>query len=203
MPNAHAPRILFIGAGSQGHAYASPITRNGLGQIMGICEPIPYKRQEFGTRYIWGKRTPLAHEQFLRWEDFIQYELKRREMIKSGDIREDNVEYKGVDAVFVCVLDELHIHVVKALAPLGLHIMCEKPLATNLQDCVSIMGSITKEWEVLGKKTIFGIGHVLRYSPQNMMLRKLIREDKVIGDVVSLEHTEPVGWWHMTHSFVR
>jgi predicted dehydrogenase len=62
---------------------------------------------------------------------------------------------------------------------------------------------VKREWEVQGKKTIFGIGHVLRYSPLNVMLRKLVREDKVIGDVVSLEHTEPIGWWHMTHSFVR
>ncbi|KAF2665472.1 NAD(P)-binding protein [Microthyrium microscopicum] len=202
-PPSHAPRILFIGAGSQGHAYAAPITRNGLGTIVGICEPIPYKRQEFGGRYIWGKRPPLAHEQFLLWEDFINYELSRREAVKAGDIGEDDAQYKGVDAAFICVLDELHIKVVKALAPLGLHIMCEKPLATNLQDCVSIMSSVKREWQVLGRKTIFGIGHVLRYSPQNMMLRKLIREDKVIGDVVSLEHTEPVGWWHMAHSFVR
>ncbi|RDL30823.1 uncharacterized protein BP5553_10168 [Venustampulla echinocandica] len=36
-----------------------------------------------------------------------------------------------------------------------------------------------------------------------MLLRKLLLEDKVIGEVMSVNHTEPVGWWHFTHSHVR
>jgi len=204
-PGLHAPRVLFIGAGSQGHAYAAPIVRLGLGHVVGICEPIPFKREEFGRKYIWGlnKRSPQAHEEFGDWVEFISYEGNRRERLKTGEITEGDDEFLGVNTVFICVLDEMHVHVVKALAPLGLHIMCEKPLATTLEDCTGILGAVTREWEVLGRKTIFGIGHVLRYSPQNTMLRKLVREDKVIGDVISIEHTEPVGWWHMTHSFVR
>lgn len=201
----HAPRILTIGAGSQGHAYAEPITRLKFGQIVAVCEPILFKREEFGRKYIWGltNRSALPHEEFEDWTDFIEYEKKRRERVKTGEIREGDAEFRGVDAVFICVLDELHVHVVKGLAPLGLHIMCEKPLATSLDDCIDILGTLTREWEVLGKKTIFGIGHVLRYSPHNIMLRKLVREEKVVGDVVSVEHTEPIGWWHMAHSFVR
>lgn len=200
----HVPRILVIGAGSQGHAYAEPITRLGFGQIVGVCEPISWKRKDFGQKYIWsasGSSSP--HEEFEDWKDFIEYEKKRRERIKTDQLRDGDDEFLGVEAVFVCVLDELHVHVVKALAPLGLHVMCEKPLATSLYDCLDIQMTLKKEWEVLGRKTIFGIGHVLRYSPHNMLLRKLVREDKVIGDVVSVEHTEPIGWWHMAHSFVR
>jgi predicted dehydrogenase len=36
-----------------------------------------------------------------------------------------------------------------------------------------------------------------------MLLRDLVRQQKVIGDILSLEHTEPVGWWHFSHSYVR
>ena len=197
------PRILTIGAGSQGHAYAEPITRLYLGQIVAVCEPIPFKRAEFGARYIWGQRPPLAHEEFEGWEDFVKYEIDRRERLKDGKIKEGDEEFKSVEAVFVTVLDELHVRVVKALAPLGLHVMCEKPLATSLADCIDILGTVRREWEVLGRKTVFGIGHVLRYSPHNVLLRRLVREEKVIGEVVSVEHTEPVGWWHFAHSFVR
>jgi predicted dehydrogenase len=199
------PRILTIGAGSQGHAYAEPITRLHLGQVVAVCEPIPFKREEFGRKYIWGltNRSPLPHEEFEGWEDFIKYEVSRRERVKAGEIKEEGAEFSGVDAVFITVLDEMHIHVIKALAPLGLHIMCEKPLATRLDDCIDILGAVTREWQVLGRKTVFGIGHVLRYSPHNVLLRKLVREERVVGDVISVEHTEPIGWWHMTHSFVR
>lgn len=36
-----------------------------------------------------------------------------------------------------------------------------------------------------------------------MLLRDLVRQQQVIGDILSLEHTEPVGWWHFSHSYVR
>lgn len=123
--------------------------------------------------------------------------------MKTGEIKEGDPEFKGVDTVFITVLDEMHVHVVKTLAPLGLHTMCEKPLATGLDDCIDILGTVAREWEILGRKTVFGIAHVLRCSPHNVMLRKLVREDRVVGDVISVEHTEPIGWWHMAHSFVR
>jgi predicted dehydrogenase len=201
-PAHYAPRILFIGAGSQGHAYAEPIARLGLGHVVAVCDPIATKREQFGRRYIWGlaksARAPSPCEEFEDWTDFIHYETTRRERIRAGEISAGDVEFLGVDAVFVCVLDELHVHVVKGLAPLGLHIMCEKPLATRLEHCIDMWGALRAT-----EKKIFAIAHVLRYSPQNVLLRKLVRVDKIIGDVVSIEHTEPVGWWHMAHSFVR
>jgi predicted dehydrogenase len=205
--NPNAPRIVVIGAGSQGHAYSAPIAKLGFGTIAAVCDPIASKRETFGRRYMWGlstpARTPLAHEEFEDWEDFIKYEQDRRKRVKAGEIKDGDAEFKGVDTAFICVLDELHVHVIKALAPLGMHIMCEKPLAARLNDCVSILGAMKREWEATGKKTIFGIGHVLRYSPQNVLLRKLVREEKILGDLLSVEHTEPIGWWHMAHSFVR
>lgn len=36
-----------------------------------------------------------------------------------------------------------------------------------------------------------------------MLLRHLVRERNIIGDVLSIEHVEPVGWWHFSHSYVR
>jgi hypothetical protein len=36
-----------------------------------------------------------------------------------------------------------------------------------------------------------------------MLLRKLVLQDRVVGDILSVVHTEPVGWWHFTHSYVR
>ncbi len=104
-----------------------------------------------------------------------------------------------MDGVFICVQDQMHKEVVLGLEVLGLHIMCEKPLATSLDDCVDIYRSVLAG-EV---KKLFSIGHVLRYSPYNMLLRKLLVEKKVIGDVMAVNHTEPVGWWHFTHSYVR
>ena len=202
---SEAPRILIIGAGSRGHTYARAISAARDAHIVGICEPDAFKLRQFGKRYIWGseKREARAWEAFKSWEDWVRYEESRREKVRAGAIKEGDEEFVGVEAVIVCVLDEMHLPVCNAIAPFGLHILCEKPLATRLQDVVGIYDQTSAAWEKSGEKTIFGICHVLRYSPHNEMLRKLVREDNVIGDVLSIEHTEPVGWWHFSHSYVR
>jgi predicted dehydrogenase len=112
----------------------------------------------------------------------------------------------GIDAVFVCVLDEMHEEVICGIAGLGVHICCEKPLSTSLQSCVNIYKALQgakpeADGGVEGerKEIIFGICHVLRYSPHNMMLRNLVLQKEEIGDVLSVEHVEPVGWWHFSH----
>jgi predicted dehydrogenase len=128
------------------------------------------------------------------WEAWVEWERSRRE----------RGEGKSVEMAFVCVLDEMHVAACVALAELGgIHVLCEKPLATTLKGCLEIWGAMKRNWQGEAGKTVFGIGHVLRYSPHNVLLRKLVREEKVIGDVMSIEHTEPVGWWHFTHSYVR
>lgn len=62
------------------------------------------------------------------------------------------------DAVLVAVQDHLHAEVVDAFASQGYHILCEKPMATSLQDCIKIETVIKKTG------TIFGMGHGLVIS---------------------------------------
>ncbi|PSN72094.1 NAD(P)-binding protein [Corynespora cassiicola Philippines] len=207
------PRVLIIGAGSRGHAYASALLASTNCPIAAIAEPIAYKRAEFGRKFIWGEGEEAGPGQaFADWREWVGYEEARR---KEGGSREE-----GVSAVFVCVLDELHEEVLVGIAGLGVHVCVEKPLSVRLGSCLNIyraLGGVEKRanGEVNGtangaangeakrKETVFGICHVLRYSPHNMMLRHLVLEKAVVGDVLSVEHVEPVGWWHFSHSYVR
>ena len=188
-------RFLVIGAGSRGAAYAAAVVRSGLGVVAAVVEPIPFKRQWLGQHYIWSvEHKAQYHQAFSDWDGFIKYEHQRRRDEAAGkDVP------AAIDGVFVCVRDELHAPCVRALAPLGLHILCEKPLATNLSDCLAIQRTLNSQ----PAPNVFAIGHVLRYSPHNMLLRHLLLEQKAIGDVLSMEHTEPVGYWHYSHSYVR
>lgn len=194
--SASPPRILIIGAGSRGRAYAEAIVASCNGLVVAVAEPHAYKREQFCRQFISGaddKHSPQGMT-FAGWKEFVAYETDRRRREKAGEEVQP-----GVDAVFICVLDEMHLEVVVALSELGgLHIMCEKPLATNLDDCVEMYKALQSN-----EGKVFSIGHVLRYSPHNMALRKLLLQDRVIGDVLSVVHTEPVGWWHFTHSYVR
>ncbi|RKU41674.1 hypothetical protein DL546_004762 [Coniochaeta pulveracea] len=192
--SANPVRVLVIGAGSRGCAYAEAIRGFPNAHVVAVAEPDAFKREQFSERYCI-ERERSEGVLFADWKEFIDYEKQRRLRAQTGS---PTVE-PGVDAVFVCVLDEMHREVVVALSELGgLHIMCEKPLATNLDDCMEMYTALEKNQD-----KVFSIGHVLRYSPHNMALRKLLLEDRVIGDILSINHTEPVGWWHFTHSYVR
>ena len=46
------------------------------------------------------------------------------------------------------------------------------------------------------------VAHVLRYSAYTTTIKAALA-DGAIGDVVAVEHLEPVGWWHYAHSYVR
>jgi len=197
---ANPPRVLIIGAGSRGTAYAEAAQSSTNSIVAAVCEPNDYKRAEFGRKFIWGDGGEAKnHQAFRGWKEWKEYETKRRVQESAGH----DVE-KGINAVFVCVLDEMHEEVVCGIADMGVHISCEKPMSTRLESCMRMYRALkTPVGTDEAKETIFGICHVLRYSPHNMLLRHLVLEKDVIGDVLSIEHVEPVGWWHFSHSYVR
>lgn len=191
------PQFLVVGAGSRGNAYARAVEASTSGQVAAVAELDPFKRQEFGRRYIWGSDgTPSEHQSFGGWEEWVEWETRRRE--NADMIGGHQAGYRPVTGVFICTLDDSHASIIRAIAPFNLHILCEKPLALTLSDCLSI-SSVLSQYP----PKVVSIGHVLHYSPHNILLRKLLTADQVIGEVVSIEHTEPVGWWHFAHSYVR
>jgi predicted dehydrogenase len=188
-------RFLVIGAGQRGVSYANPVSELSNASIHSVAEPVAYRRQHFGETYIWGKdNSPVEGQEFTDWKQWLVWENARRKRERSG-----HPVPPGVDGVFVCTLDAMHVEIMLAIAPLNLHVLCEKPLATSMVDCMSILRAFTRN----PQERIFSVGHVLRYSPHNQLLRKLLLTDRVIGDILSVEHTEPVGWWHFAHSYTR
>ena len=196
--SSNPPRILIIGGGSRGASSAQSIIMATNGVVGAIAEPIEFKRKQFGMNYIWGVGEPQEGMEFEGWVEFKEWELKRREKKLNGEQVPD-----GVDGVFVCTLDHTHVAIITGLSPLNLHILSEKPLATTLEDCLRIYKSLTPKDPTNSPTALFAVAHVLRYSPRHVLLRKLLHEDEAIGDVISIEHTEPIGWWHFSHSYVR
>ena len=135
------PRVLIIGAGSRGNAYSKAICASGFGVVVAVADTHQQRRRLLGSKYIWkGEPSPRQGQEFTGWKDYVAYEHLRRSNPDEATARWGLVP--AIDTVFVCVLDEMHLEVVTALAPLGLHIMCEKPLATTLDDCLSIYATL-------------------------------------------------------------
>lgn len=103
---------------------------------------------------------------------------------------------KFADAVFICTPDRLHKDPAVALAKKGYHILLEKPMAVTLEDCTEIAEACIQSGIILT------VCHVLRYDPVISQIKELI-DSGAIGDVIHIQHFEPVGYYHFAHSFVR
>jgi predicted dehydrogenase len=101
-----------------------------------------------------------------------------------------------LDAVIVASPDSEHVAPAAAALERGCHLLLEKPMALDEAGAERL----DRAANASGKVT--ALCHVLRYSPYGLALRRLIREGAV-GDVVAVQHFQPIGWWHFAHSFVR
>ncbi|CAG8822813.1 14740_t:CDS:2, partial [Racocetra persica] len=100
------------------------------------------------------------------------------------------------DAVIISTLDDLHIEPLVAFANEKYHILLEKPMAVTIDGCVEISNAIIKN------EVVFAVGHVLRYTPHNVVVKEII-DAGYLGNIVNIQHMEPVGFWHFAHSYVR
>lgn len=103
---------------------------------------------------------------------------------------------KFADAIIIAMPDNLHhASCLQALA-LGYHVLLEKPIAQTEKECREILAAAKKY------NRIVAVCHVLRYAPYFVTLKKLIHNG-AIGDLISIQHFEPIQHIHMSHSFVR
>ncbi len=102
-PACDSPRILTIGAVAQGHTYSEPIARLYQGQVVAVCEPIPFNGAESGGKNtFWKLNGLLPHEEFEDWKDVIAYELSPRERVKAGEMKAQDEGFKGVKLLMQC-----------------------------------------------------------------------------------------------------
>ncbi|WP_236718147.1 Gfo/Idh/MocA family protein [Actinoplanes sp. TFC3] len=100
------------------------------------------------------------------------------------------------DGAIIATPDREHSGPAIALADLGYHLMVEKPLAPTEEEAVRITEAVERN------NVIFALCHVLRYTEYTRVLKAILDSGR-IGTLVSVQHLEPVGWWHQAHSFVR
>jgi predicted dehydrogenase len=103
---------------------------------------------------------------------------------------------KLADAVLICTQDRMHAGPAEAFAALGYHIMLEKPMAPDEAGCRRIVAAVEKAGVMLA------VGHVMRYTPYTRTVKE-IADSGQLGDIMSVQHLEPVGFWHQAHSYVR
>src|ERR1035438_469636 len=89
-------------------------------------------------------------------------------------------ENKAVDAVYVALPNSMHCEYTIRAAKAGKHVLCEKPMATNVADCESMIAAC----KAANVKLM--IAYRCHYEPTNLKAVKLIR-DGALGQVQAVE----------------
>ncbi len=106
---------------------------------------------------------------------------------------------KGVisDALIISTQDASHYEITKRALETGYKcILLEKPVSGSREEYLELRELAEK------KDALLIVCHVLRYSNYYSKIKEIISSGQ-IGDIVSINHTENVGYFHFAHSFVR
>ena len=91
-----------------------------------------------------------------------------------------------VDAVIVTSETNRHVDLIEQAAAAGKHILCQKPLATTLEDCDRIIAAVNRS----GVK--FGMAYQMRQDPVNQKIKELL-DSKAIGDIAVVRRRHAIG----------
>jgi predicted dehydrogenase len=100
------------------------------------------------------------------------------------------------DALVIATMDRDHVAYAKAALKEGYDILLEKPISPEVEECLSL----EKEYEKHHQNVV--ICHVLRYSAFYSTLKSFLDSGR-LGQIVNIEASENVAYWHECHSFVR
>ena len=164
---------IVIGAGNRGNTYAS------YSQIYpNELQIVAVVEPDAFRRKLFSEQYNIALEnQFEDYEAMFERE-------------------KMADCVFVCTQDKMHCEPTIQALKKGYHVLCEKPMSPDA-DKIRHMGEVAKQ-----EGRVLSICHVLRYSPFFVKVKSMIDEGK-LGQIMTIQHIEEVGFWHQAHSFVR
>lgn len=165
---------ILIGAGDRGaRAYASyALDHPNEMKIIGVAEPNDERREKIKNQHA------IAEEDcFSSWEGILDTDRK-------------------ADVAIVCTMDQQHYEPTMKALELGYHVLLEKPMSPDPEECIAMEQQAKKYDRQLT------ICHVLRYTDFWSKIREVIRSG-AIGDVASLQLNENVEVMHMSHSFVR
>lgn len=165
--------IAIVGAGSRGAAYA-----------------------RYAAAFPARVRVAAVADPVTARRDALAGRHQVRPGLRFADWRDLAAQPRVADAAVVATPDREHAEPARQFARLGYHVLLEKPIAPTRDECVTLVDAVEAEG------VVFAVCHVLRYTAYTEAVRGVIAGGR-LGELVGIDHIEPVGWWHFAHSYVR
>lgn len=146
-------RLGIVGTGGMANAHADNFSKIRGVQLAAACDVVPERAQAFAQK----------------WKIKRVY-TDPVEMVAAG----------GLDAVAVVTVDSAHAPVTLAAIGAGLHVLCEKPLATSLDDAKQMRDAANAK----------GIIHMVNFSYRNSSALNHAAAVIASGKIGDLRHVE-------------
>jgi len=137
-------RIGFVGAGTMAATHAEALLHDGRAQIIAVTDPRTRAAEDFGAR--WGG-TPVP------------------------DL--DALLGAGLDALYVTSPNVTHVAPVLAALDAGLHVFCEKPMATSLAEAARVHAAVQRSG------LVYQIGFNRRFAPVYVATKQMILQGRI------------------------
>jgi len=132
-------RVGIIGAGNMGRTHAENLKQDARVQIVGISDVVPAKAQDLAAAL--GARA-----------------LPSAEALLDADVQ----------AVYVTTPNTRHVPATLAALEKGIHVFCEKPMATSLGDARQVLAAAR------ASRAVYQVGHNRRFAPVYRYLKDQI-----------------------------
>lgn len=173
LPDNRPVRIVVIGAGNRAHKYLEYARRHPERlQPVAIVEKNDLRRNE--TADCFGIAEAGRYNDY---NDFFDRPVT-------------------ADAVLIATPENIHFDPCIKAIDAGYHVLLEKPIAQNYEECRTIALRARQQ------RVLVGICHVLRYHPYFAKIKEIIDSGK-LGEIISINHISAVGIDRTSHGFVR
>lgn len=102
-----------------------------------------------------------------------------RERAKGANVDAIYLDYKkmlkeaDIDAVDICTSHDMHAPIVTAAAEAGKHVLVEKPMGNNMQECRDMIAATDKAG------VTFMVAQMHRYSPTTQAVRRVLQDGEL------------------------
>lgn len=151
-------RTAIVGSGKVGHIHASALMNDPASEFVAVFNHTPDKAHAFAKQY--GVNA------------FSNFET----MIKDA----------GVEMISVCTPHPSHLQYIVAAAEMGVHVLCEKPLASCLWDCDQAIQACRTNHVKLGMVS------QRRFYPPIQRMAKALKEGKIGKPILATLNV--LGW---------
>lgn len=158
LPDDKKLGIALVGLGNYATNQLAPaLQETKLCKLSGIVTGTPRKED------MWARKYGIPEENIYNYETFDQI-----------------TENDDIDIIYIVLPNNMHAEYTIRAAQAGKHVICEKPMATSVQDCQRMIEACNKA----GKK--LSIGYRLHFEPHNLELMRIGRNE-VFGPVKQME----------------